>query len=66
LIGDLVKAFRNARYFRIETDGLSDDVVRALNDAIIDRGYGSCPWSLSGYCTTGNGGPDRRDRVREK
>ena len=48
LIGDLVKVFGHARYFRIETDGLPDDVVNALNDAIISRGYGSCPWPFSG------------------
>jgi hypothetical protein len=48
LIIDLVKVFGHARYFRIVTDGLSDDVVSALNEAIIERGYGSCPWSLSG------------------
>lgn len=46
LIKDLVNVFGRARYFRIKTDGLSDETVRALNDAIIDRGYGSCPWSL--------------------
>ena len=48
LIIDRVKVFGHARYFRIVTDGLSDDVVSALNEAIIERGYGSCPWSLLG------------------
>ena len=46
LISDIVKAFDRARYFRIETDGLSKEVVDAMNAAIISRGYGSCPWSL--------------------
>ena len=55
LIGDLVKVFGHARYFRIVTDGLSGDIVKKLNDAIIARGYGSCPWSLSVYPTTENG-----------
>jgi hypothetical protein len=53
LIIDLVKVFGHARYFRIVTDGLSDDVVSALNDAIIERGYGSCPWSMSVYSASG-------------
>ena len=55
LIGDLVKVFGHARYFRIVTDGLTDDVVNALNEAIISSGYGSCPWSLSVYPTPENG-----------
>ena len=55
LIGNLVKVFGHARYFRIVTDGLPGDVVNALNDAIIDRGYGSCPWSMSVYSTSENG-----------
>ena len=55
LIGDLVGMFEHARYFRIVTDGLSDETVNALNDAIIARGYGSCPWSLSVSPASENG-----------
>jgi hypothetical protein len=55
LIGDLVKVFGHARYFRIVTDGFSDDVVDALNDAIISKGYGSCPWSLRNGKANPNG-----------
>lgn len=46
LISDTVKAFDRARYFRIETDGLSKEAVDAMNAAIVSKGYGSCPWSL--------------------
>lgn len=46
LVKDLVKVFGHARYFKIKTDGLPDDVVKALNDTIVYNGYGSCPWSL--------------------
>jgi glycerophosphoryl diester phosphodiesterase len=55
LIKDLVVVFDHARYFKIETAGLSDDVVKALNEAIISKGYGSCPWSCSAYPTAENG-----------
>lgn len=54
LIGDLVKVFGQARYFRIETDGLSVDVVNGLNDAIVSNGYGSCPWSVYVRSMSGN------------
>ena len=46
LISDAVKAFDRARYFRIETAGLPEEAVDALNEAIVFKGYGSCPWSL--------------------
>lgn len=47
LVKNLSKAFGCARYFRIETDGLPENAVKALNGAIIRNGYGSCPWSLA-------------------
>ena len=50
LIGDVVKAYDRARFFRIETNGLSKKVVDELNETILSRGYGLCPWSLSGKC----------------
>lgn len=50
LVADIVKAYDRSRFFRIETNGLSKNIVDELNSAIYSRGYGSCPWSLSGKC----------------
>lgn len=45
LIRDVGKVFGRARYFRIETNGLPDKVINALNMAVLSY---SCPWSLKG------------------
>ena len=45
LIRDVGKVFGRARYFRIETNGLPDKVIDALNMAVLSY---SCPWSLKG------------------
>jgi hypothetical protein len=46
LVADTVKAFGSARYFKLDTKGLSEETVKALNDAILSNGYGSCPWAM--------------------
>jgi hypothetical protein len=47
LIKDTGKIFDHPRYFRLETEGLSEDTINVLNEAIISGGYGSCPWTLA-------------------
>lgn len=47
LIKDTGKIFDHPRYFRLKTEGLSEDTINVLNEAIISGGYGSCPWSLA-------------------
>ena len=47
LVKDIGKIFDHPRYYKLETKGLSEETVKALNEAVIRGGYGSCPWSLA-------------------
>jgi hypothetical protein len=66
LIKDLEQVFGSARYFRIKTDGLPDETVNALNDAIVNRGYGSCPWSLKGGSVAANFNAETQSNAEKK
>jgi hypothetical protein len=44
IVKDIGQVFSQPRYFKIETDGLPEKVVTALNAAILSY---SCPWSVT-------------------
>ena len=44
LIEDVRKVFGRARFFQVAADGWKLDERKALRDAVMSSGYGSCPW----------------------
>jgi hypothetical protein len=43
LIEDVRKVFGHARFFQIAADGWTPDGRKSLRDAVVAKGYGSCP-----------------------